>query len=322
MIAAVAVRADPADPLSCLEVGERDEPAVPAGWAVVHVRATSLNHHDLWTLRGVATPAEYLPITLGSDAAGVTDDGREVVVHAVIDEHGGPPPRHGTPGASILSERVDGTHAERVVVPRGNLVDKPPELSFVEAACLPTAWLTAYRMVFTCADVRPGDRLLVQGATGGVATAAIALARVAGLQVTVTGRTAEGRQRALELGAHHAVEPGARLPERVEAVLETVGETTFGHSLRSLQPGGTVVVAGATTGANPPAELNRLFGRGLRVVGTSMGSPDELAGLLRTLVVTGVRPTIDATYPLARARDAYARLASGEPFGKVVLTNP
>lgn len=318
MLAAIAARTDPNDPLAALEVTTRPEPDPPSGWTVVEVRAATLNHHDLWTLRGVATPAENLPLVLGSDAAGVTADGREVIVHAVVPDRGAGAGVPG-PGASILSETVDGTHAERLAVPEANLVDKPTELSFAEAACLPTAWLTAYRMLFACAGVRPGQRVLVQGAGGGVATAAILLARAAGLHVTATSRHADKRERALQLGAHAAVEPGARLPERVSAVLDTVGEASYGHSLRSLQAYGTVVVAGATTGPDPPAELNRLFARHLRVIGTSMGTVAELGDLARFLAVTGIRPVVDATYPLAEARDAYARMAAGEVFGKIVL---
>lgn len=324
MLAAMATRADASDPLSALEVGERADVEPPEGWVLVDVRAAALNHHDLWTLRGVATSPANLPIVLGSDAAGVTADGREVIVHAVVPDPGADVHEASTLGAglSVLSERVDGTHAARVAVPPANLVTKPAELSFVEAACLPTAWLTAYRMLFACAEAQPGHRVLVQGATGGVATAAIQLGRVAGLHVTATSRTAPGRQQALDLGAHAAVEPGEHVPERVEAVLDTVGAATYGHSLRSLQPGGTVVVAGATTGFDPPAELNRLFARSLRVVGTSMGTRAELEALVRLLVATGLRPTVDSIQPLARAREAYERLAHGEAVGKVVLTHP
>lgn len=324
MLAAIASHANAEAPLSGLEVDEREPPAVPDGWVAIQVRAAALNHHDLWTLRGVATADENLPIVLGSDAAGVTSGGREVIVHALVPDPGVDPYQPAGLGAgwSILSERVDGTHAERVAVPAANLIDKPAELSFEEAACLPTAWLTAYRMLFNCSDARPGHRILVQGATGGVATAGIQLARAAGFHVTVTSRDAAGRQQALDLGAHAAVEPGARVPERVEAVLDTVGDATYGHSLRSLQPGGTVVVAGGTTGFNPPAELNRLFARSLRVVGTSMGTRAELEALVRMLTTTGVRPTIDSRFPLAEARAAYERLAGGEAVGKVVLTNP
>ncbi|HVM12885.1 MAG TPA: zinc-binding dehydrogenase [Egibacteraceae bacterium] len=319
MLAATATRRAPDAPLDALEVGERPEPSPPEGWEVVEVRAAALNHHDLWTLRGVGVAEERLPIVLGCDAAGVTGEGREVVVHAVIATPEGPDETI-APDMSILSERYDGTHAERVAVPARNLVDKPAGLSFAEAACLPTAWLTAYRMLFVKADVRPGGRVLVQGAGGGVATAALLLGRAAGLRMYATSRSQDKRVRAEEIGAHAAVPTGERLPERVDAVLETVGEATFGHSLRSLQPGGTVVVAGATTGWNPPAELNRVFARQLRVVGSTMGTRQELEDLIRFVRDTGIRPLIDAEIPLAEARDAYARMAHGEHFGKFVLT--
>src|SRR4051812_16148300 len=171
MLAAYAARTDAEDPLSGLEVGQRPEPVPPAGWTTVSVRAASLNHHDLWSLRGVGLPAERLPMILGCDAAGVDEDGREVIVHAVISDESWRGDETLDPRRSLLSERFPGTFAERVAVPRRTLVAKPQELSFAEAACLPTAWLTAYRMLFTRASVSPGATVLVQGAGGGVATA-------------------------------------------------------------------------------------------------------------------------------------------------------
>ena len=318
MRAVLATDADPTDPLRGLAVSDVDEPTAPLGWTVVEVRAASVNHHDLWTLRGVATPRERLPIVLGSDAAGVTAEGREVVVHAVVPE-AGPGPGDLRDGGSILSERVDGTHAQRVAVPEANLVDKPAALSFAEAACLPTAWLTAYRALFACAGLRPGDRLLVQGAAGGVATAALLLACAAGIEVVVTSRDPGARQWALELGAAAALEPGARLPERVEGVLDSVGEATFGHSLRSLRVGGAVVVVGATSGPNPAAELHRVFARQLRVLGSSMGTREELAAVLRLLERSGLRPPIADALSLEDAPRAYQRLAEGGVRGKLVL---
>jgi len=162
--------------------------------------------------------------------------------------------------------------------------------------------------------------VLVQGAGGGVSTAAIALGRAAGLVVWVTGRDEARRRRALELGAHEVFEPGARLPERVDAVLETVGKATWSHSMKSLRPGGTVVVSGATTGADPSADLNRLFFLQLRVVGSTMGTRDELEGLLRLLAVSGVRPQVDEVVPLSEARRGFERLLAGDVVGKVVLT--
>lgn len=306
MLAAVAARAAPADPLSGLEVREHPDPVPPPGWEVVEVRAAALNHHDVFTLRGIATDPANLPIVLGSDAAGVTADGRPVVLHAVL-------------GDRLLSEVDDGTHAERVAVPSANLLDKPPELSFAEAACLPTAWLTAYAMLFGAAGLRPGQRVLVQGAGGGVATAALLLGRAAGLRVYVTSRDEAKRERARALGASAVLAPGERTPERVHAVVETVGEATWAHSLRALETGGVLVTAGATSGPNPPAELNRVFARRLRIVGTTMGTRDELRDLLAMLVETGVRPVIDSVRPLSEARAAYARMVTGELFGKLVL---
>ncbi len=320
MLAATCTAQSADDPLSGLTVGDRPEPEVPQGWARVTVRAASLNHHDLWSLKGVGLPADRLPMVLGCDAAGVTDDGEEVVVHAIVGDPDWSGDETLDPKRSILSERYQGTFAEQVVVPRRNLVPKPAELSFEEAACLPTAWLTAYRMLFTQAGVSPGDRVLVQGAGGGVSTAAIALGRAAGLVVWVTGRDEAKRQRALELGAHEVFEPGARLPARVDAVLETVGKATWSHSMKSLRPGGTLVVSGATTGADPSADLNRLFFLQLRVLGSTMGTRTELDGLLRLLAATGVRPVVDEVLPLAEAARGFERLVAGDVVGKVVLT--
>lgn len=317
MIAAYAARFSPDDPLAALEVGEQPAPAPRDGWTVVDVRAAALNHHDLWSLRGVGLRAEQLPMILGTDAAGVTADGREVVVHGVI----GGPSVHGVPAdepRSLLSERYPGTLAEQVAVPAWNLVDKPAELSFVEAACLPTAWLTAYRMLFTTGRATPGQRVLVQGAGGGLATAAVVLGAAAGLEVVVTSRDEAKRERALALGAAAAVETGARVP-RVDLVLESVGRATWSHSVRSVRPGGTIVVAGATSGDAEHAELQRIFFQEITVAGTTMGSRDDLRHLLAFLARTGVRPLVDSTFPLADARDALARLAAGEQFGKIVV---
>jgi NADPH:quinone reductase-like Zn-dependent oxidoreductase len=210
-----------------------------------------------------------------------------------------------------------------VAVPRRNLLDKPAELSFEEAACLPTAWLTTYRALFTQAGARPGDTVLVQGAGGGVATAATLLGRAGGFRMWVTSRSGAKRARALELGAHGAFEPGARLPERVHAVIDTVGEATWSHSLKALVPGGTLVTMGATSGSEPPADLKRIFYRQLRVIGSTMGTREELAAMVRMLLVTGVRPVIDSVLPLEDAADGFRRMASGGLFGKVVLlSNP
>ncbi len=319
MLAAYASRIDPEDPLSALEVGEVPDPNLPEGWALVEVRAASLNHHDVWSLKGVGLPQERLPMVLGCDAAGVDADGNEVIVHALI----GDPDWRGDealdPKRTILSEFHPGTLAEKIAVPRHNLVPKPETLSFEQAACLPTAYLTAYRMLFTRSGLRPGQTVLVQGAAGGVASAGIALALAAGMRVWATSRDERKRAYAKELGAHEAFESGARLPDRVDAVIETVGEATWAHSLRALKPGGRIVVAGATSGFQPPADLARIFFRQLEVVGSTMGTREELKQLISLLESTGTRPRIDRTIPLADAAEGIEAMIAGDVFGKIVL---
>ncbi len=308
-------------PLDGLVVGERPEPDVPDGWTTVTVKASSLNHHDLWSLRGVGLKEEALPMILGCDAAGLDEDGNEVVVHAVISEPSWQGDETLDPKRSLLSERHQGTFADRVAVPRRNVVPKPASLSFEEAACLPTAWLTAYRMLFTQGGLKAGDSVLVQGAGGGVATALITLARAGGLRVYATSRDDTKRKRALELGAHEVLESGDRLPVKVDAVMETVGRATWSHSIRSLRPGGAIVISGTTSGPKlDDAELTRVFFLQLRIIGSTMGTRSELASLVTMLDATGVRPLVDRTVPMEDAREGFAAMASGDLFGKVVFT--
>ena len=320
MLAAYASALSPDSPLDALIVGERPEPETRPGWSTIAVKAASLNHHDLWTLRGVGITADRLPMILGCDAAGIdTATGEEVVVHSVISDEAWSGDETLDPKRSLLSERHQGSLAEFVTVPTRNVLPKPAELTFAEAACLPTAWLTAYRMLFVNSDLRPGQTVLVQGASGGVASACIGLARAAGLRVWATARTEDKQQAALEFGAHQAFASGARLPERVDAVMETVGAATWSHSLKSLRPGGRIVVSGATSGQLPPAELNRVFFLQLQIVGSTMGTRAELADLIRLLATTGLRPRIDRTLPLAEVATGLAAMESGQLLGKIVI---
>jgi NADPH:quinone reductase-like Zn-dependent oxidoreductase len=313
MRAAYASTFDADNPLAALTVGDRPEPDLPnPDWVTVEVRASSLNHHDLWSLRGVGLSADRLPMILGCDAAGLDPDGNEVVVYPVIPDPADPR------GLSILSEHHPGTLAERVAVPRANLVPKPAGLSFADVACLPTAWLTAWRMLTTRGRIDEGDAVLVQGAGGGVATAAVAIGVALGKRVYATSRDAAKRERIAALGAT-AVEPGARLPERVDVVIETVGAATFDHSMKSAAPGARIVVSGATAGYEPKVNLRRVFAMQLEILGTAMGSPDELADLLRFCAERGVRPVVDSVYGFSQVADAFGRLHSGDVFGKVVL---
>ncbi|MFF0343999.1 zinc-binding dehydrogenase [Kribbella sp. NPDC004875] len=321
MLAAYAAKFDAENPIAALEVGERPEPAVPEGWVTIDVRATALNHHDLWSLKGVGLAEQSLPMILGCDAAGVDPDGNEVVVHAVISDPAWKGDETLDPKRSLLSERYQGTLAQKVAVPARNVVPKPAGMSFEQAACLPTAWLTAYRMLFTQSGLKPGDTVLVQGAGGGVATALITLARAAGIRVWATSRDEAKRAKALEIGAHDAFESGARLPERVDAVMETVGQATWSHSLKSLKQGGTLVISGATSGQAPKsAELNRIFFLQLRVQGSTMGTRNELAELVQFMANAGISPHIDSVLPLADARTGFEKMNAGDVFGKIVFT--
>jgi NADPH:quinone reductase-like Zn-dependent oxidoreductase len=312
MRAAYASAAKPDAPLDALTVGELPDPEVPADWVPVSVRASSLNHHEIWSLRGVGLPGDRLPMILGCDAAGVDPDGNEVVVYPVVADPGDPR------GYSLLSERWPGTLAERVSVPGENLVPKPGGLSFLDAACLPTAWLTAYHMLTARGRVADAEAVLVQGAGGGVATAAVVLAAALGKRVYATSRDAAKRERVAALGAT-AVAPGARLPERVGVVIESVGAPTFEHSVKCAAPGARIVVCGATGGHLATVDLRRVFAMQLDILGSTMGSPAELAALVELCVQRGIRPVVDSTYGFGAVREALARLESGDSFGKITI---
>ncbi len=319
MFAVYAAQPHRDDPLAALTVGERDEPTPPPGWVKVGVRAASLNMHDLWTLRGVGIKPEQFPMILGCDGAGVLDDGSEVVIHSVIASAGWTGDETLDPKRTLLTELHQGTFADYVIVPERNVLPKPAGLSFAEAACMGTAWLTAYRMLFVKSGLRPGQTMLVQGASGGVATALIALGKAAGLRVWATGRTEAKRALAAGLGADATFESGARLPERVDGVFETVGKATWSHTMKSLKPGGIVVISGATSGDATAAELQRLFFLQLRVVGSTMGTREELGDLLRFCDLAGIRPTIGARLPFDQAEQGLRQMQDGETAGKIVL---
>ena len=319
----MAVSQNATDPLGGLVLADIPTPRPRPGWAVVQVMASALNMHDLWTLRGVGHPAERLPIVLGCDAAGYNEDGNEVIVYPVIADHdAGAGDETLDPNRALLSECHDGAFAEYLTVPQRNLIPKPAWLSFDEAACLPVAWTTAYRMLFTQANIKAGDRVLVQGAGGGMASAAIKLAAAAGAVVYATSRSAAKRAEAIRWGARAAVETGQRLPERVDVVIETVGEATWSHSLKSLRPGGAVVIAGATSGMNPPADLGRIFYLQQRILGSTGCTRAELVAMLRLLDATGVRPVIDRTLPLTEIHKGFQLMLDGSLTGKVVIHPP
>lgn len=321
MLAAVAIRVDEKDPLSALEL--RDAWPVPEPkptQARIRMASTTVNMHDLWTLRGVGVKPESFPRILGCDIVGWDDRGRAVMVSGCFgDPDAGGGDETFDPNRSLVSEDLPGSFAEYTVVPTRNVIAKPPWLSFREAACVGVGWATTYRMLFTRAHAQPGERILIQGAGGGVATAAISMARAAGLHVAVTSRSQEKRARALEIGAHEALASGERLREPADIVVDTVGEATWRHSLRSVRPGGRIVTCGATTGSDIALELQRIFYRQVTIIGACSASLADTKLLLRFMEAANLRPVIDSVFPFDRIRDAFARLQHPDLFGNVVV---
>ena len=237
MFAVYATTPNAEDPLASLVVGERPAPDPVPGWVPVRVSAASLNMHDIWTLRGVGIREDQFPMILGCDGAGTLEDGTEVVIHSIVNAPDWRGDETLDPQRTLLTEKHQGTFADFVLVPAGNAVPKPAGLPATHAAVMGTAWLTAYRMLFVKSGLRPGQRMLVQGASGGVSTALVQLGRAAGMTVWVTGRSDDKRALAERLGAHETFATGERLPDRVDAVFETVGEATWAHSMRSVPAG-------------------------------------------------------------------------------------
>jgi len=333
------------DPIANIEIGERPTPVPKAGEVRVRMHAATLNRHDLFTLRGIVGYPITLPRILGCDGAGVVDaygpdrpagtpdPGSEVVLYPVTfcgecEACQGDDPMLCKSWTLLSDGPLDGTFAEYVVLPALHAIAKPPSLSDVEAAALSVSVLTAYRMLFVKAGLRPGQNVLVQAAGGGVGTAAVALAVAAGINVIASSRSDAKLKMAQQLGARETVLAGKDAAKAilrwtagngVDAVLETVGEATWGTSLRAVRQGGCVVVAGATSGPNPPADLSRVFWRQLRILGSSMGTLPEFLALLRFIKSRGVKPIIESTYPLSEGREAFKRLADDAHTGKIGL---
>ena len=304
MLAAYASDIDPKDPLSGLAIGDRPEPEVPDGWTTVTVKAASLNHHDLWSLRGVGLPEDRLPMILGCDAAGLDEDGNEVVVHAVIASDDWRGDETFDPRRSLLSERYQGAFAERVAVRAATCVPKPPELTFEQAACLPTAWLTAYRMLFTRGKVVPGPDDAGAGRQRRRRDRADVLASATGVRVWVTGRSEDKREQALCARRRRGVRirrAAARARRRGDRDHRQGDLGTLDPLAQARRHAGRLR---RYHGRAEPAELTRIFFLQLSVVGSTMGTRDELERLMRLCVDRDMRPVI-------HAHDAARRRPSG-----------
>ena len=314
-----------------LRYEDAPDPAPGPGEVLVELRAASLNHLDLWVRKGL--PSVPKPRILGADGAGVVAGlgegvdgfagGERVVINPGI-EHGD--------RITVIGEHTDGTHAELIAVPAGQVYAIPDELSFEEAAAFPLVFETAHRMLVTRARLREGEWVLVWGVGGGVATAALAMAKALGARVLATSSSDEKLERARELGAdavvNHATGDVRAVVKEVtggpgvDVVVEHVGEATWATSLAAVRPRGRVVVCGATTGPNPPAQLHRVWWKQLDVLGSTMGTRADFEAAFELVLSGRARPVVDAVYPLAEARAAHERLDAGKQLGKIVLRIP
>jgi NADPH:quinone reductase-like Zn-dependent oxidoreductase len=322
MFAVFAARPNPDDPLASLVVGERPEPEVPNGWVRVKISHASLNRHDLFTLRGITAQPDPIsfPMILGNDGAGTLEDGTPVVIYPVMGSEDWRGDETLDPRWHILSERVAGTFADYVAVPNRNAIPLPEGLSALDASVLGTAWLTAYRALFTKSNLKPGETLLVQGASGGMSTALVQLGRAAGFEVWVTSRSATGRDLAERLGAHRTFAWNEALPRNVQAVIDNIGPASWEHSMASVARGGTIVITGLTTGPEVKLALLPMLGDQITLCGSIMGTLLDMKRMITFIISSGIKPEIGEVIPMERAREAFRKMWQGETLGKTVLT--
>jgi NADPH:quinone reductase-like Zn-dependent oxidoreductase len=325
-------------------VEDRPVPEAGPGEVRVAVRAAGLNHLDLWVRRGVPGHTFPLPLVLGSDFSGVVDQVGPGVGTAQVGDEVCVAPGHSCgacqacasgrdnlcKGYGIFGETRDGGCAEYAVVPAVNLLPKPPEMSFEQAAAWPLAFLTAWHMLVARAQLRPGETVLVHAAGSGVGSAAVQVAKLWRARVVATASTDEKLRRAAELGADELVNYTTtdfarevrRLTDKrgVDVVVEHTGQATWDGSVRSLCWGGRLVTCGATSGWDARVDLRVLFFKRISLLGSTMGSRGELFEVLGHLCAGRLRAVVDRVLPLEEVREAHRVLEEREQFGKVVLS--
>jgi zinc-binding alcohol dehydrogenase/oxidoreductase len=306
------------------------DPEAGAGEVLIRLRAASLNHLDIWVRKGL--PSVPKPRTLGADGAGIVEalgagvDGFTVGDRVVIN----PGLEHGAV-VTVVGEHTDGTHCELISLPAEQVFPLDERLSFEVAAAFPLVYETAYRMLVTRGCLQEGEWVLVWGIGGGVATAAFEVARALGARTIVTSGADWKLDQAREWGADLALNHGdedvvASVREATgggaDVVVETVGEATWARSLAAVRPQGRVVVCGATTGPNPPAQLHRFWWKQLDVLGSTMGTREDFLGAYELVRSGRARVHVDRVFPLSQIRAAHERLEAGEQLGKIVLSIP
>jgi zinc-binding alcohol dehydrogenase/oxidoreductase len=326
-VRAVRIHEDGGPEVLVLEEVPDPEPA--PGEVLIRLRASALNHLDVWIRKGL--PSVPKPRILGADGAGVVEalgdgadgfePGQPVVINPGVEAANG--------AILVVGEHGDGTNAELIAVPAGNVYPIPDDLSFEEAAAFPLVFETAYRMLVTRAQLRPGEWVFVWGIGGGVATAALEIARAVGAHTIVTSSSDEKLERARALGADATVNhvsgdvkgavKDATGGRGADVVVEHVGEATWRTSLDVAARAGRVAVCGATTGPNPPAALHRVWWKQLTILGSTMGTRADFEGAYGLIADGRARPVVDEVLPLAEIRAAHARLEAGAQLGKIVL---
>jgi NADPH:quinone reductase-like Zn-dependent oxidoreductase len=322
MLAVYADKGDQKNPLAGLRVGEAPNPAIPEGWVRVKISHASLNRHDIFTLMGITAMPEGLafPIILGNDGAGKLDDGTEIGIYPIVNQPDFINNELMDPKIRLFSENIPGTFAEYVAVPKRNAIPLPKGLSAQDASVLGTAWLTAYRMLFTKSNLKPGQTMLVQGAGGGMSTALIQMGKAAGFEVWATGQSDASREVSVKVGADKVFKVNERLPKQVAAVFDNVGPATLEHSIQSTQKGGTIVVAGITTGMHINLNILPIFINELRIVGAIMGTFEEMKSMMNFIVTAGIKPEVGTLLPMQKAEEGIRLMHEGKSKGKIVFT--
>jgi len=322
MFAIYAEKADEANPLSGLRVGQMPEPKTMEGWVRVKVSHASLNRHDIFTLIGLngqSEPIRY-PMILGNDGAGTLDDGIEVAIYPVMGDPNWRGDEMLDPKWHVFSELVPGTMAEYVTVPKRNAVPIPKGLSREEAASLGTAWLIAYRAIFRKSNLKSGQLMLVQGAGGGMSTALIQLGRAAGYEVWATAMNEDARAVSERVGAHRVFNLNEKLPAQVNAVFDNVGPATWDHTMASVARGGTIISLGITTGPEVKMALLPVFVNELTITGSVMGTREDFMQLMKFVQVAGIKPEIGKLLPMQKAEEGFREMWENKIKGKTVFT--